>query len=726
MRRRLLIALMLGTTGMVGCDDGVDPAENLGMTEEALVKTGAAWPGGSVALCWDTIRSVDDATAYSNAGYSTANWIGPYHGQFTSLRQDVQTWVNEAWGQPIGVTFSWPTCPWTTIAERTTQHNSLVASGQALFAIRMYDASLSSWSPVGFGPGVSDIILTQKWDTQGRRQGALHELGHTLGFHHELERQDFPSDTPNTLGGGTCIPSATTYQNYLTTPADPNSIMNMGYCQALGDISLWDIIGSRLAYPGQSRAPYAYQFSGSSHYAFAYGNWVPSGQTFMHCAAGDVVTGVSANVSTRRAHAGLCTENGWGNPSVPFNLLADPLNAATPEVSVSALTENTRGADWDVGYVKADCPVGYAMTGLAQQLDGMLSSVRCGKINTSLYADPVSCYARVFYDGNAGYYGSDWDSGFNKGQCAAGDYAMGISHLSGSLAAHALKCCSVRPTRVQLRKDLDRDGKSDLVLFRPSTGTWYVRPTKLSGDSSMQFGVSTDTPVPADFDGDGRMDYAVFRPSDGTWYVRPSAGGNDLSMQFGESTDTVVPGDYDGDSKADYAVFRPSDGTWYVRPSAGGWDPTMQFGESTDIPVAGDYDGDGKTDYAVFRPSNGTWYVRPSIGSGDQSMQFGESTDTVVPGDYDGDGKTDYAVFRPSNGTWYVRPSAGGGDLTKALGDTSCRAVPADYDGDGKTDPGCFDASTGTWSILSSITNQSLSYQFGDSADVTPAAASLR
>src|SRR5262249_8366350 len=70
--------------------------------------------------------------------------------------------------------------------------------------------------------------------------------------------------------------------------------------------------------------------------------------------------------------------------------------------------------------------------------------------------------------------------------------------------------------------DFDDDGRSDAMLFRPSTARWNVRTSSGAALAPIQFGASGDLPVAGDFDGDGRPDVAVFRPSTGGWLILTS------------------------------------------------------------------------------------------------------------------------------------------------------------------------------------------------------------
>ena len=256
--------------------------------------------------------------------------------------------------------------------------------------------------------------------------------------------------------------------------------------------------------------------------------------------------------------------------------------------------------------------------------------------------------------------------------------------------------------------DFDGDGRTDVSIFRPSSGVWYIQQSS-AGFAGLAFGQTGDKLVPADYDGDGKTDVAVFR--NGTWYLqRSQLGFNGIS--FGDANDIPVPADYDGDGKTDVAVFRPSNGVWYLLQSRDGFAATV-FGLGTDKPVSGDYNGDGKADIAVFRPSTGIWYTstNPAIGYG--AVEFGTAEDKLVPADYDGDGKTDVAVFRPSNGTWYLNRSRDGfAGIAFGLG--TDLPVAADYDGDGKADVAVF--RNGTW-YLNRTTQGFSAVAFGVSDD---------
>lgn len=298
--------------------------------------------------------------------------------------------------------------------------------------------------------------------------------------------------------------------------------------------------------------------------------------------------------------------------------------------------------------------------------------------------------------GRVGFYAAG--NGANSDGGNSGDYIYTTAASSRSTA---------------VRSSFDTDNKSDIAVFRPSSGTWYSLNSKDQQFVSYPFGLNGDKAVPGDYDGDGITDRAVFRPSSGVWYVQQSTAGF-TAVAFGISTDIPAQADYDGDGKTDFAVYRPSTGMWYLQRSTAGF-AAFSFGIAEDKPVAGDYDGDGKDDVAVFRPSTGTWYLQRS-SAGFAAYSFGLSGDRAMPADFDGDGKRDIAVYRPSSGTWYMQRSTAGFGAAQ-FGASSDIPSPADLDDDGKDDIIVFRPSNGTWYAIKSADSSFFAAAFGTSGD---------
>ncbi len=271
--------------------------------------------------------------------------------------------------------------------------------------------------------------------------------------------------------------------------------------------------------------------------------------------------------------------------------------------------------------------------------------------------------------------------------------------------------------RAKASADFDGDFKTDLAVFRPSTGVWYIINSSNSSLRIQQFGLDGDISTPEDFDGDNITEIGVFRPSTGVWYHYRSSDNTVGITQFGLSGDTPAQGDFDGDGKADLAVFRPSTGVWYVQRSSNSAVDVQQFGLTGDIPVAGDYDGDGKYDLAVFRPSNGVWYRLNSTTGSFAQLNFGTNGDIPSIGDFDGDGRLDNAVFRPSTGVWYRLRSSDGAVQINQFGANNDVPVVGDYDGDGIDDIAVFRPSTGVWYRTRSSNGAVDIQQFGLSGD---------
>ena len=267
------------------------------------------------------------------------------------------------------------------------------------------------------------------------------------------------------------------------------------------------------------------------------------------------------------------------------------------------------------------------------------------------------------------------------------------------------------------QNDFNGFGRTDVAVWRPGTGQWFILPQYGGAPTVAQFGVAGDKLVPGDYDGDNKTDIAVWRPTESKYYIIDSATGLQRSASWGANGDIPAPGDYDGDGMTDLAVWRPTDGKFYIINSETGLQRSAMWGANGDVPIPGDYDGDGKTDLAVWRASDAKWYIIDSSTNGQRSVSWGVSSDIPVPGDYDGDHKTDVAIWRPSESKFYIIDSSTGNQHSALWGTTGDIPVPGDYDNLGRTEIAVWRPSNATWYILDPVTNASRSVIWGEATD---------
>jgi hypothetical protein len=279
---------------------------------------------------------------------------------------------------------------------------------------------------------------------------------------------------------------------------------------------------------------------------------------------------------------------------------------------------------------------------------------------------------------------------------------------------------------VPLLADMDGDGLADLVVWSPATGTWRWLTSSSGYDDRAARSTRWEDqglgsiPLLADLDGDGKADLVLWRPATGTWHWLTSSSGYEQSAAGSvEVRDRVVGdvplvGDIDGDGKADLILWRASTGAWSWLTSssgyrqAGGLMPAPGGDALVRVPLLGDVDADGRAELIVWSmPAGGgariDWAAASGGAKGFLSWSDRQTGDVPMLADVDRDRKADPIAWRPGSGTWAWLTSSSGYSAAASgqtqWGNQSLGDVPlvADLDGDGAADFAVWRASTRTW-----------------------------
>jgi ketosteroid isomerase-like protein len=271
----------------------------------------------------------------------------------------------------------------------------------------------------------------------------------------------------------------------------------------------------------------------------------------------------------------------------------------------------------------------------------------------------------------------DPGTGRPSGVAYASDNARSMAQTLPLIATFR---ATLTPIRSAARSDIDGDGGSDLLWYRPADGLlayWVMNGTTVTRHGSVPVGGDFRIVATGDFNGDGRLDLIWNRPQ-GDMQIWTGDGADFAQRQFLAMYPTgwtlLGAGDIDGDGRSDLVWYRATDGRlayWIMNGP--------QIVRHGDILVGGDFrviamedfNGDGRLDLVWNRPA-GDMQFWAGDGAGFAQRQAFAAYPTgwqlVGPVDINGDAQSDLVWYRPADGRvayWLMSGAAvtGHGDI---------------------------------------------------------------
>jgi hypothetical protein len=274
--------------------------------------------------------------------------------------------------------------------------------------------------------------------------------------------------------------------------------------------------------------------------------------------------------------------------------------------------------------VCANVPSGYAFSGWSTT-GGLSVASSSASSTTATFTGPGSItatFAAVFT------YSLSNSGGITVTQGGSGLNTITATLQTGTSQSVSLSCTGGLPSGASCSFNPASGSptfSSTLTISTTSstpTGSYTIT---VNGNPAATAGTSftlTVNTVPSGGKTIANGDLVVWRPSSGTWFIRHQDGSS-WQQQWGTNGDTPLV-----DANGDLIVWRPSNGVWFILKSSSGYTSwsIYQWGTNGDTPLV-----DANGDLIVWRPSNGVWFILnlPSYTSWD-IYQWGTNGDTAL------------------------------------------------------------------------------------------------